>query len=66
MIESEETKRLKSILKRAELSALHQLRTSDDIRKINFAQAKLDLIDDLTTQFFTEQKPPNERTTLRI
>lgn len=66
MVETPETKKLRSILERIEREALESLKSADDMKSVHQNQAKLALVKEVTTQFFTERKPPNEPTTLRI
>lgn len=65
-MDSLESKKLKEILLKMETENEQALRSADDMKTVHQAQAKLKLIHELTTQFFTEKKPPNERTTLRL
>lgn len=66
MVETPETKKLRSILENIEREALVTLKSADDMKAVHQSQARLALVKEVTTQFFTEKKPPNEPTTLRI
>lgn len=65
-MDSLESKKLREMLEKFGKISRTDLRNADDMKRVHQAQARLNLIDEITTQFFTEQKPPNERTTLRI
>lgn len=65
-MDSLESKKLKDILLKMETENEAALKSADDMKTVHQAQARLRLIEELTTQFFTENKPPNERTTLRL
>jgi hypothetical protein len=65
-MDSLESKKLKDILLKMETENEMALKSADDMKAVHQAQAKLRLIEELTTQFFTENKPPNDHTTLRL
>lgn len=67
MVELADHKKLKSILDDIKNEANAQLRAADDMKRVYQAQTKLDIVEIITTQFFTEKKASHEqRTTLRI
>lgn len=67
MLDTVESAKLKSILFIIKEEAEFKLRRADDMKTVHQAQAKIDVVETITTQFFTEKKPPtHEHSTLRI
>jgi hypothetical protein len=64
--ETLEAKRLKKILTEHSEAFKKTLRNAEDMKAVHQAQAKLNLIDEITTQFFAREKVPHEQTELRL
>lgn len=62
---SEDQKKLHKILESIEASAWSTLELSDDMKSVHKAQARIQVVKEITTQFFAEKKQINEHKTLR-
>lgn len=63
-----DSKKLKAILEDIEKGSNELLRVATDMKQVYVAQARLSMVEAITTQFFTEENhhPKNEPTKLTI
>jgi len=66
MIESAESKKLKSILEGITKKAEKTLRSATEMGAVQKAQGALEVVDQITTQFFKEVKQKYEQTKLEL